>query len=67
MCWCIAVSEIYEFNLTKKKKMNNLKNGYSQFYTIPVVEMVQPNVVIDLMVDMISLQESVLKVKIAIF
>ena len=38
MCWCIAVSEIREFNL-KKKKMNNVKNGYIQFYTIPVVEM----------------------------
>ena len=42
---CNAVSEIREFNLKKKKKkkkkkkMNNLKNGYFQFYSIPVVEM----------------------------
>ena len=45
MCWSIVVSEIREFNLKKKKKkkkkkkMNNLKYGYFQLYTNPVVEM----------------------------
>ena len=35
-CWSIPVTEICEFNRKKeKKKMNNSKSGYFQFYTFP--------------------------------
>ena len=42
ICGCSPVSEICEFNQKKMKKMmNNSENGYFQFDTFSIVQMVQ--------------------------